>query len=196
MAWRYNAKQQRRPIGGQHFPCKDGNIIKAETFGELVTKVLDYRLNNGHPVGDPEHDIVQYYATNYPFMVEEYESGDEAERHEDSDMVYRWVNSVWTNPPSGLLSKLEAAPLIKTCLDCPHNVDLEDLPQADSFDTAISRALVIRKFMSAPDNLGWCDHHKWLTPLALFIKENKKYSSGEEPYPEGCWVDKNNQPQK
>jgi hypothetical protein len=65
-----NKEQKREPLGGHQFH-EHGYTFKGDSFSIVETKVRKFRVRNGLPMGNPEQDILNYYAMHWPYMVKE-----------------------------------------------------------------------------------------------------------------------------
>jgi hypothetical protein len=186
---RFNRKQQRQPIGGHHFP-EPGLMIKGETFDEVVKKLRTFRLDNGIKLGDPERDVLVYYASKFPYMVEEYWP-ERVEQEADNDFLRyaHWLRTTWQNPPKSLVTKLEANDRAEKCRACPHNVKnrwKDGLEQQD----LLRRSFMLRYGQNSPEYLGFCSCHRADLSVFVYLADPKSFSVKEKTteQPSGCWV--------
>lgn len=166
-----------------------GMVIRAENFDELVTKVRKLRLNNGHPEGYAEKDILRYYAEHFPYMVTQAEGVEESIKP-STYLKYRdWIRYLWYDPPKRLLSVKEATLRWEKCKACPRNVK-KDWKETDESAEFARRAFMLRCGIDVPEFLGFCSCFQWDLGLAVFLDAPEKYSNkkkGDSPPPE-CWL--------
>ena len=116
-----NPDQLRQPHGGHHFLIPNGPAVKGESAKEVIKKITEYRINNGIPVGNPEEELLYFYALHWPYMVEPAEIGKPTEKSSWFQDWARWVRKTWKNPPKKLITTKEASYRWDVCLTCPHN---------------------------------------------------------------------------
>jgi hypothetical protein len=190
--------------GDHHFPDPCGFTFRADDFPALLSKITQYRLQNGLPVGDPEQEVLTFYAKSFPWSVIE-EDGRKvlSQKHTTlfdnpdtnpakvsqslQERLYAWVNQVWRNPPAKLLAPQEAASRVSACKNCPqHLPPLSDTPLNDPRAKETDRRVfVLAKCRPASDALGSCAHFGWDCRLACLLPNP---SGGGEKEPAGCWV--------
>lgn len=164
-------------------------VVRGDNFDELLAKIKNLRLINGHPIGDPEKDVLRYYAEHFPYMVK---SGDEDGKPIAPSNYFKWrdwIRYMWYDPPKKLLTRTEAADRWEVCKTCPHNVakNWKTDEEADEFNR---RAFMLRAGLDVPSFLGYCDHHRWDLGLAVFLPEPSKVSHPEKRANKNqkCWV--------
>jgi len=182
-----NHKQQTLPPGGHHFPIM-GLVLRADTIDELKKKITELRIANGQPVGDPEGDIIKYYAEHYPAMVQ----NGEREKPALNEKYRRWrdwVRYMWFAPPKKLLTVKEAELRWEKCRDCPFNsaMDWATSPEAEEFDR---RLFLLRQGKDVPDDVGFCTCHGADLGLLAFLDAPDKVSARKDPAvpPKDCFV--------
>lgn len=184
-----NRSQQRLPRGGHHF-SQYGVTFRADTFPLLVEKLKDFRKVNNYQIGQPEQDILQFYAKHWPFMVESDDQDVIPEASTDYTEWRDWVHKVWKLPPSKFLSSAEAQDRIKVCADCPFLVDKAGWKKSEEFTEVSKRAFLLRRGMSVPDFIGYCACHRADLGSLLFIENAAHFSNRPEDRekPKECWV--------
>lgn len=186
--WKLRKLQQLRPIGGHHFK-EDGRTFRGDTLDEVVKQLTSYRLDNSAPLGNPEQEILRFYAINWPFMVDE--DFDPPEPDTPDIRMQRWLTWVrkqWGKSRRQPTTSKEAAIRWEICLKCPHNVKLH--PSTPEEKEMERKAFLLRFGQSVPEKLGFCSLHRHDTTIAVFSEAPA--ASSEKPkdlpnYP-GCWV--------
>jgi hypothetical protein len=183
-----NRAQQRLPIGGHHFH-EMGMIVRGETFDEVVEKVKDLRINNGSPIGDPEREVIRYYAERFPYMVK---TGTGQEPPPPSGIYVRfrhWITTVWRNPPKRLVTKKEASLRWDVCKKCPKNIKKTWVKTEESEELE-RRAFMLRCGMEYPKELGFCACHRADLPVFVYIESPAGFTAKDknETPPSECWV--------
>src|SRR5258705_12465900 len=102
-----NLNSQRLPIGGHHFREK-GYMMKGENLAEVVKKVEAFRLDNHHPIGNPEQDVLFYYAVHFPWIVI-YDEEPDPEFDSDYKDWRDWLHKTWMLPPKKMVTVKEAS---------------------------------------------------------------------------------------
>jgi hypothetical protein len=185
--FKLNQDQKRLPLGGHHFTEK-GHTIKADTFKQVVEKLEQYRLNNNMAVGQPDQDVLFYYALNFPWMVKEDGKPDPIEP-EDYKAWRSWIQKTWNKPPKKIITRKEASTRWEVCKLCPHNrtIGWPDSVEASQF---ARKAFLIRRGIEIPEDLGYCDLHK--ADLGVFTLTETPSSHSEKPKDianePSCWV--------
>lgn len=187
MRLRLNKDQQRQPIGGHHF-SENGQTFKDDTFGGVVKKLTGYRLTNGMPMGEPEQDVLLFYAQKWPFMVQE-DYADPPPMNSDTITWWMaWIRKQWGKSRGRTITSKEAAIRWETCLKCPHNIKIE--PSSPEQKEMARKSFLLRAGQDVPKDLGFCALHRHDTSVAVFTEA--PVQSSEKPkdlanYP-GCWV--------
>jgi hypothetical protein len=182
-----NKHQQRRPYGGHHFP-EFGMIVRGDSFDELVKKVKDIRLNNFHPVGDPEQDVLRFYAEKFPFMVKAKEVK-AVPPPPLSEKAAAWLRAIWVKSPSKTITKKEAEIRWAICAKCPRNQKMA-WPDTEEFKEIDRRSFLIKKGMKTPDNLGFCTCHNADLGVFSVLSNAHEYSDKNQGsiQPDSCFV--------
>jgi len=184
-----NPDQLRQPHGGHNYREPNGPGIKGESVKDLVKKITDYRINNNIPVGDPEQDVLYYYALHWPYMVEPAEVGKPTHQSKWFQGWSTWLRKAWKNPPKKLITTKEASYRWDVCLTCPHNRGF-DWKETDESSAITQRAFLLRKGIDAPKDLQYCDLHKADLSVLTFVENPASFSdkSKEDTQPSACWV--------
>ncbi len=181
-------QQKRLPLGGHHF--NEGLVtLKGDTHIEVANKLRDFRVNNNKPMGDPEQDVLNYYAETSPWMVREDEEKEEVPL-DPSYLEWRdWVYRVWDKPPKKYTTKRDATARWLVCKTCPFNKKM-DWVESNESSELVRRAFLLRKGLEVPDYLGFCTCHKADLGAFSFLEAPKDHSGiakDAKNYP-SCWV--------
>lgn len=183
-----NPNQKRQPIGGHQFVEK-GVTFTGDTFKEVVEKIYNFRTTNCLVLGDPEQDILVYYARNWPFMVMDDSVAIKTISPDRLFLWRQWIVEAWSKPPHKLVSGKEAAARWEICENCPFNKRL-DWKETNETAELSRRAFLLRRGMTAPSFLGFCSLHNADLSVFTFIDNpeafSKKKKDGEKV--EGCWL--------
>lgn len=185
-----NKDQQRLPIGGHHYPSY-GMTFRGETMVEVAKKLGEYRLTNNYPIGEPQQDVLGYYAKNWPFMVKNVES-EVIETQDDDYVNWRdWVFRTWKKPPSKFLSGAEIKPRLEVCETCPFNKEI-NWSRSEELTEVLKRAFILKRGMPTPENIGYCACHRADLSTLVFIENAAGFSNklNETTEPKACWVSK------
>jgi len=184
-----NQNSLKQPYGGHHFPEK-GLMIRADSFKELAVKLREFRINNNRPSGNPEQDILVFYAKNWPWLVRTPEIQPE-EINEDEDYVgwRKWIYRIWDNPFQELASQKEADDRTDICKSCPHNKPMSWQSTHESTELA-RRAFLLRRGINKPDNIGYCGLHHADISILCFSSKPREFSGAKKDtaQPPKCWV--------
>jgi hypothetical protein len=153
-----NPTSKKSPPGGHQYR-EYGITFKGEKFSEVVTKVRDFRLHNNHPVGDPEQEVLCYYADHWPWLVKEDRDAAEPESPPDQYFLWReWLHRTWRNPPNKIITVKEAKDRWDKCEKCPFNQQFKHDETAESSELS-RRAFLLRRGIEVPEFLGFCSCH-------------------------------------
>lgn len=183
-----NRQQQRLPIGGHHL-FTSGRMFKATSFDGLVTAIRDYRIDNNHPIGDPEQEILAFYNRNFPYMVEHDPEAEERHLNEDYVSMREWVFKTWRNAPKRLLGTKEVDLRWAVCAECPFNTEI--IPDDEAENIRLVRQLfLLRKGATVPNNLKFCSCHRADLGVFTLIEAAKEFSAKKDgtEQPASCWV--------
>lgn len=184
-----NKDQQRLPIGGHHFQ-EAGMTVTGENVKEVSDKVRDLRITNGRPVGDPEREIILYYAHNWPYMVIEDEFAEPKPEPSEDYVRYRhWVYATWKNPPKKLVTHKEATERQAICDNCPSRkvVDWGDSEEAKEL---ARRTFILRCGTKTSEITNFCSCHRWDIGTSVHFHGPEQFSakSKESTCPKSCWA--------
>lgn len=190
MRLRLNNNQKRLPFGGHHFFENSMNhLLKGETFDDVVRQLTDLRINNNVPMGDPEQEILIFYAKNYPWMVKyDMESTGVEQLSPRYQAWRRFVYNTWNKPPQKVVSNKEAAMRQERCLSCPYNQPL-DWDETDESSELTRRAFLLRRGANLSQDIGFCTLHESDLGILTLVENPESYSARNKDTPNypGCW---------
>ena len=193
--YKLNEKQQRPPFGGHQYN-EYGVTFRGESFPEVVKKLSDFRLNNNIKVGDPEQDVLNHYATHWPWTVSRVLNPPEQKAEPNNYSDWRkWVVETWARPPAKMITAKEATDRWSACLTCPYNVrkDWEPTKESEELD---KRVFVLRRGIDVPSILGYCTFHKCDIGVIAYIDKVENYAKNSGNSPSNCWVDSTKEDKK
>lgn len=179
--------QMRLPFGGHHYP-EPGLTIRGESFKEVVDQLGRFRINNGSPMGNPEQDVLVYYAKNFPWMVRE--SQDNPPVIHDDFVTWRSsIHRMWRAANKKYVTKKEASLRWESCQKCPHNLH-KAWPETEESKELERRALLLRRAEKIPEDLGTCGLHEFDLGVASFLDAPSQLSNKQKDIaqPGCCWV--------
>ncbi len=183
-----NRDQQRQPHGGHHF-VDMGFTVRGDTFHEVVEKVRNLRISNAIPEGNPEQEVLQYYAKFFPWMVKIAETEPKPDLPSKYVRWRHWVHAVWKNPPKKLVTPKEASLRWEICKDCPYNTkfDWENYLESDEVSR---RAFMLKAGQDTPENLQYCSCHRLDIGVASFLDKPEEFSAKPKDTfpPPKCWI--------
>jgi hypothetical protein len=178
---------KRAPYGGHHYP-EYGMMFKGESFAEVVKKVKEFRISNNISLGNPEQDVLVFYVSHWPWLVEEDHESVEDEIPDQFREWRLWIQSTWRTPPTKLVTPTEAKLRWKVCETCPYNEQFKHEESQESSEIT-RRAFLLRRGLDAPDYLGFCACFKTdLGSLSYFDSPAKYVKPTSVEKPGNCWV--------
>lgn len=181
-------KSGRIPYGGHHYPDY-GITFKGDSFKEVETKLRDFRLHNNIPIGEPDQDILCFYAMHWPWLVAVDREREDTPKENAQFAAWRdWIHKTWKNPPKRLVTTKEAKDRWAICSTCPFNRPWDFSENKESAEIT-RRAFLLRKGQDVPSDLQFCDLHNADLGVFSFLSSPKDYSAknSDESYG-GCWV--------
>lgn len=171
------------PHGNHHFPCH-GLTFRAKDVDELILALTTYRMNNSLPLGHPEQEIADYYATISPWLVRE-SSVQPVASNGVRQIVAEHTMAIWYGKYERLQSH---SPIVEersaVCAACPYAETALNDPQTSYWNDAATKAALMTGDMDVAKK-GWCTHHKWLISLACRLVTPEKVAT--KPVPDCCW---------
>jgi hypothetical protein len=179
----YNDKQQKPPLGGHQY-SQSGNMMKAESFKDLVKDVTEFRIRNSIPVGRPDQDILQFYAEKWPWTV--LSDGQPVPKDDENFSRWRsWLHKSWTSGPVKMRSATEAKERWKICIDCGWRKKV--VSETSESKSLEGKSLILRHGQETP-SLGFCSLHGIDLDVASFYAHTEHHRNTKEKGPDNCWV--------
>jgi hypothetical protein len=187
--FKLNPDQQRGPIGGHRY-IERGHTITGATAAEVIRRLRDYRVNNHIPVGDPEQDVLTYYAMNWPWTIKVDRSSEPAGENAAFVQYRQWVERTWAKPPNKFVPSKEAAARLDACAKCPFRCkkQWDKTREATELDR---RAFLLARGIDFPNKGGVCRLNFFADLVALALIETPRdfvEARKEKTKPEWCWV--------
>ena len=183
----FNKNQKRLPIGGHHFHDHGVNF-KGETLQELAEKIVSFRAINNIPAGNPEQEILVFYAKNWPYMV--IEAKGKQPKVVDDEYV-AWRDSIykrWSNPPLKFIVQSEAVERWNVCEGCPHLKPI-DWPKTEEQSELVRKSFLLSRGLQTPAFLGYCALHCTDLRSIVYAESPTSQSSKKDALqPEKCWM--------
>lgn len=177
----------KEPPGGHHFVTM-GVTIRDENFNNLIDKVIEFKVTNNLPYGNPEQEVLHFYAEHWPYLVER--TKDTFQPEDSNYSKWRdWIRSTWAKPPVKSVAKIEAETRAKICAKCPFNRP-ENFGNSPEAEDLRKRAFLLRKGVDVPPGLGYCAIHRCDLSAFVFIDNANDFSGrkkGGSPVKD-CWV--------
>lgn len=179
---------KKSPVGGHHFIEKE-TTFKGDTFVELVKKLRDFRLHNNIPVGQPDQDILEFYAAYWPWLVkEDRETPPPDPMPSQYDRWMEWIDRTWSRPPGKFITSKEAKDRWAVCEKCPFNEQFK-FDETDESAQLTRRSFLLRRGLDAPAHLGFCACHNADLASFSYFDKSKDFSSRKDlEQPTNCWV--------
>jgi hypothetical protein len=180
---------KRVPFGGHHYP-EYGMTFKGESFKEVAEKLTDFRLRNNIPKGDPEQEVLNFYADHWPWLVREDRDSPAPDDKHDQYFRWRdWIFRAWKKPPTKLITPKEAKDRWAACEFCPFNEQFK-WDESDESAELNRRTFLLRRGIETPEYLGFCACHGSDLASFSFFEAAHEYSRKEleKKQPAACWV--------
>jgi hypothetical protein len=187
MKLEYNPNCQRQPFGGHHF-TERGVTMQEDTLEELTQKLTDFRVNNGLILGNPLQDILAYYQTKWPYLVQRSEDQSQGEESARYTLWRSWLHATWKNPPKNLIPLREAKERWEVCKDCKFNRKRNWVKSLESLELT-RRAFMLRRGIDVPDYLGFCAYHGADLGVFTMLEHPESFSKAEGKF-DYCWFSK------
>lgn len=173
-----------QPHGGWGFPIPSGPALSDETVDGLAKKIAAYRMANGQPAGDPEHDIAKHYAPRFPWLIEEVEDDDVEVNDAEA-----WVHRAWRSYPVQMAEQRARDERFAQCVKCVH---FEPLNTDDMTLEAARRLLCLNPTKHRLEH-GWCLLRGWIPSVAVQIHDPWSLAdwTGKD---KDCWLDTEKKP--
>lgn len=193
----YNIKTSVIPVGDWHFhqdnPATGQPIpLRAQSWEDLIAAVRTFRINANLPIGDPAAEVSEYTRRNSP-------QNDTGSSKQGPFIPNRFVPITplaerikdWLvgleNQQVKLVEYDQLMGRIKTCADCPQNIEWETSCGDCNFNIRYKGQIVRRKAAFAhDDNLRGCRAVGIYLPAAVFLETGLPVRS--ERCPKQCWL--------
>lgn len=183
------------PPGGFHYPITNGVILKSPTYAALIKDMIEWRTQNGYPMGNPEKDVDTYFCRTWPhFCVpEDHEKAGDG-RTGMLKLVNGWAARTLRDQPFGgykLVDQPTAESRCQTCINCPFNKPWRSDCGAcmKSTDAILVRIRQLRK-ITLDDNLIGCSINGLDNRTAIHMSAKDLGLSKNElsRLPQNCWI--------
>ena len=187
MNLRLKENSMRIPFGGHHF--KDRAVMfKAEAFDELVGKVRDFRIANGIKIGNPEEEILIYYAKNWPWLVEENPEQQITKENPRYDKWRDFIFAMKKTPIRKYANDREIRTRYETCEKCKFRKKVTPRDK-DEFEALKQKVFVFCRGSMVCGMDQFCDLHQAPIPVLLAPETTKdllppKDGNGSAD----CWI--------
>jgi hypothetical protein len=177
----------RIPFGGHHF--KDRAItFKADSFDELVEKIRDFRIANSVKVGNPEEEILIYYAKNWPWLVEEDPEPEEPTKNPRYEKWRDFIFGMKKTPIRKYANDKEIRNRYETCEKCKFRKKVIPTDK-DEFEALKQKVFVFCRGSMVCGMDQFCDLHQAPIPVLLAPETTKdlippKDGNGSAE----CWI--------
>ena len=155
---------------------------------EVVKKITSFRATNNIPAGNPEQEVLFFYAKNWPYMVTNAKS--EKQQVIDGDYVM-WRDSVykhWSKPPLKFIPSTEAVERWNVCESCEHLRKI-DWPKTEESSELLRRTFLLSRGLQTPSFLGYCARHLTDLRSLVYAESPTSLSSKKDAQqPEKCWI--------
>lgn len=185
---RLKQSQQRQPTGGHHI-FTNNIMFKGESAPDVAEKVAEYRLINSIPEGDPEAEIVEYYAKKFPWMVEKHMDWTAPPpKNQRYEWWSKWIRRTWRSPPPDFAATQTASERQEVCKTCPFMKSKSWKETSESMELE-KRAYLLRRSGKISEEIGICGLHKAdIGVLSYSINPAKLCEEPTKAPPEKCWV--------
>jgi hypothetical protein len=153
------------PPGGWHFvDTSTGQSVRidGDNFKHLASNVLNLRISNGKPAGNPLEEVAEFICGQWPHFCRGGDGEAPPQRGENASHISRRV-MVWMNTflsaRLGLVDAKEADRRASVCALCPKNVDHRQSGCASCVQQVERDSFVFRKARVTPSDkkLGACE---------------------------------------
>lgn len=189
---RYNLCKTKIMPDGWHYPI-NGHIVRSDlSWEDLVQKCIDYKIQNGLPVGDIENEMIKWVCETYPHQCNTINPNFDAPAIVNDTQAYLDSITTWGQIKSKtngkLVDQLTATQRAATCEQCFNN-KIWDKTGCKSCIANIQRIMVsIRqnKDVMQAQELGGCTILKHDNRTAVWLENNNTADN----LPGHCWCRK------
>jgi hypothetical protein len=172
------------PVGGWSFRAHNQSF-RGKDVDEVIAALTAYRTQNSLPLGNPEAEIADYYASISPWLVREAGSqpvvSNGLRQSVAEHTMATWYGKYERLPGHSPI----VAERLAICQECPYAVKSFDDPETSYWNDAATKASLMTGDMAVTIK-GWCRHHKFLLGLATRLVTPQKVAT--MPAPAGCWL--------
>jgi hypothetical protein len=175
-----------QPEGGWSYPVPDGPTLTSPKVGapglkEVIKQMKDYRVANGLPVGDPEHEIAMHYAPSFPWLVKE-----SADLDEPIVKSEAWIHQTWKSPSFELAEIMVREDRFEQCEGCPFFEPLK----TETLTPEANRRLILMNPAKERKEHGWCRLRGWICSVAVQVRNPSRLTNKPDEHSE-CWLASN-----
>lgn len=185
---RLKENSKKSPPGGHHYP-EYGVTFRGESCLDVIEKVRNFRLHNAISLGNPEQDVLNFYADNWPWLVKEDTESPPPEPNPDQfDKWREWISQTWKNPPKKLVTPKEAKDRWAICAACPFNEQFK-FSESDESAELTRRAFLLRRGIETSKEVSFCACHNTDLGAFSFFDAARDFShQKDKKQPPSCWV--------
>lgn len=184
------------PPNGFHFPDA-GRVLVGDDYDSLITAIIDDRVKNRRPIGDPQKEYLAYVTAHWPhysgsaaYVVK---AGDPTNIQSTGNLrerVTQWLANRYSLRASGnetLLDETEAERRAQICQACPHNQEVpQDCPPCIKEVNRVS--FVLREGRDTPTKVKACELMGHDNRAAVFLPEKMLAHRSQYKIPSNCWM--------
>lgn len=186
------------PPGGFHFIEKHNGVeirIDSHSVEDTAKALLQFRLNNGIPPGNPQQDVFNFICGQWPHFCHDntadYMQTPVPVREEHmSRRAVNWMVRLWNLGANNEIPASEADRRASICANCPLNVDYIGGACAPCIESLDRLAFVWRRQRTTPDDakLKGCRATGQLNVVAVQANQLPPLADGDlERLDAGCW---------
>lgn len=184
------------PPNNFHYPIDKGVVLRASTYELLVKEIINWKTQNGMPIGDPDKQIDDYVCSKWPSYCNV--TNEESKLiQKNSDMLTKvngWAALTMRDTPAGgyqLVDQSVATNRCKICIDCPFNKAWRSGCGncMKATDTILIRLRQLRKIMLDESLMG-CAINGFdnRTAVHLPLSALKLTEEKLQSIPQNCWI--------
>lgn len=190
------------PPGGWHYPQDNFRIVsKVGSFKDLIQCVMEHRLANAKPVGDPLSDVTNYICATFPHLCQtpgaivgtqtRISAAPHVPRNMNPLQILIDALTAWGHKIARVNAAIELPEEAKRretiCLKCPLNVPWEH-GCSPCVNTANRVFFLIRRSKNTPKQkkLGACKINQHCNRTAVWLdRRHLQKRKGSHPT---CWI--------
>lgn len=163
--------------------------IKGNSYENLIEQIVDYRIANDEPIGQPEKDIEDFFALAHPnTRLLKPVPRESAKPKTLRERVTSWAANRYQQGFT-LVSQETAEARAKICASCPQNVEWSD-NCAPCMANARRQILIINQGNTVAENLGACNVCGHANMAAVWLPDEGLTRSKlfKDETPALCWL--------